>query len=41
MNTNVRKNAAFFAKYTFDDINSSIHSSKFHNELKQTEVKII
>ena len=34
MNTNIRKNAAFFAKYMCDDINASIRSSNFHNELK-------
>ena len=39
MNTNIiRKNAAFFAKYTCDDINISIRSSKFHNELKEADI---
>ena len=39
MNTNIiRKNAAFFAKYTRDDINASIRSSKFHNELKEADI---
>ena len=39
MNTNIiRKNAAFFAKYTCDDINASIRSSKFHNELKEADI---
>ena len=30
----LKKNVDFFAKYTCDDINDSIHSSKFPNELK-------
>ena len=39
MNTNIiRKNAAFFAKYTCDDINASMRSSKFHNELKERDI---
>ena len=39
MNTNIlRKNAAFFAKYTCNDINIFIRSSKFHNELKEADV---
>ena len=38
MNTNIRKNAAFFAKYTCDDINASKRSSKFHNELKESDI---
>ena len=39
MNTNIiRKNAAFFAKYMCDDINASIRSSKFHNELKEADI---
>ena len=39
MNTKVLKqNAAFFAKYSCDDINPSIRSSKFHNELKEADV---
>ena len=39
INTNIiRKNAAFFAKYTCDDINASIRSSKFHNELKEADI---
>ena len=39
MNTNIiRKNAAFFAKYMRDDINASIRSSKFHNELKEADI---
>ena len=39
MNTNIiRKNAAFFAKYTCDDINISIRSSKFYNELKEADI---
>ena len=39
MNTNIiRKNAAFPAKYTRDDINASIRSSKFHNELKEADI---
>ena len=38
-NTNIlRKNEAFLAKYTCDDINSSIRSSKFHNELKEADI---
>ena len=39
MNTNIiRKNAAFFAKYTCHDINASIRSSKFHNGLKNADI---
>ena len=39
MNTNIiRKNAAFFAKYTCDDINASMRSPKFHNELKERDI---
>ena len=38
MNTNIRKNAAFFAKYICDDINASIRSSNFHNELKEAGI---
>ena len=39
MNTNIiRKNAVFFAKYTCDDINASICSSIFHNELKEADI---
>ena len=34
----IRKNAAFFAKYKCDDINASIRSSKFHNELKEADI---
>ena len=30
----LKKNVDFFAKYTCDDINDSIRSSKFPNELK-------
>ena len=41
-NTNIlRKNAAFLAKYTCDDINSSIRSSKFHNELKEADIVLV
>ena len=41
MNTNIiRKNAAFFAKYTCDDINASIRCSKFHNELKEADIVV-
>ena len=32
------KNVTFFAKYKCDDINTSIRSSKFHNELKETDI---
>ena len=32
------KNAAFFAKYICDDINTLIRSSKFHNELKEADI---
>ena len=32
------KNAAFFAKYIYDDINTLIRSSKFHNELKEADI---
>ena len=28
----------FFAKYTSDNIDTSIRSSKFHNELKETDI---
>ena len=39
MNTNIiRKNAAFSAKYVCDDINASIRSSNFHNELKEADI---
>ena len=34
----LKKNVDFFAKYTCDDINDSIHSSKFPKELKQAEI---
>ena len=32
------KNAAYFAKYICDDINTLIRSSKFHNELKEADI---
>ena len=39
MNTKIiRRNAAFFAKYTCTDINASIRSPKFHNELKEADI---
>ena len=39
MNTNIiRKNVAFLAKYICDDIIASILSSKFCNELKETDI---
>ena len=39
MNTNIiRKNVAFFAKYTRDDINASKRSSKLHNELEEADI---
>ena len=39
MSTNILlKNAAFFAKYICDDINTLIRSSKFHNELKEADI---
>ena len=39
MNANItRKNVAFFAKYTCDDMNASICFSKFHNELKEADM---
>ena len=39
MSTNIlKKIAAFFAKYIYDGINTSIRSSKFHNELKETDI---
>ena len=39
MNTNIiRKNAAFSAKYVYYDINASIRSSNFHNELKEADI---
>ena len=38
MNTNILRKNAFFAKYTYDDINSYIRSSKFHNELKEGNI---
>ena len=34
----LKKNIDFFAKYTCDDINVSIRSSKFPNELKQADI---
>ena len=34
----LKKNADFFAKCTCDDINDSIRSSKFPNELKQADI---
>ena len=34
----LKKNINFFAKYTCDDINDSIRSSKFPNELKQADI---
>ena len=34
----LKKNIDFFAKYTCDDINDSIRSSKFPNELKQADI---
>ena len=34
----LKKNIDFFAKYTYDDINVSIRSLKFPNELKQTDI---
>ena len=32
------KNAAYFAEYICDDINTLIRSSKFHNELKEADI---
>ena len=32
----LKKNVDFFAKYACDDINDSVRSSKFPNELKQS-----
>ena len=41
INTNLqKKNVDFFAKYTGDDINHSIRSSKFPNELKQAVILV-
>ena len=34
----LQKNVDFFAKYTRDDINESIRSSNFPNELKQADI---
>ena len=34
----LKKNVDFFAKCTCDDINDSIHSSKFPNKLKQADI---
>ena len=34
----LKKNKDFFAKYTCDDINNSIRSSKFPNEVKQADI---
>ena len=34
----LKKNIDFFAKYTCDDINDSIRSSKFPNQLKQADI---
>ena len=37
--TNIlKKNAAFFAKYICDDINTSTRSSKLHDELKEADI---
>ena len=38
MNRNIRKMRLFFAKYTCDDMNASVRSSKFHNELKEADI---
>ena len=38
MNTNIRKNAAFFAKYSCNDISVSVRSSRFHYELKEANI---
>ena len=38
MNTNTRRKNFFFAIYNCDDINGSIHSSKFHVELKEADI---
>lgn len=38
MNTNTRRKNFFFAIYKCDDINGSIHSSKFHVELKEADI---
>ena len=39
MNTNIkRKNATFSAKYTCNNINASIQSLKFNNELKEANM---
>ena len=39
MNTNIkRKNVAFSAKYTYDNINASIRSLNFNNELKDANM---
>ena len=41
MNTNViRKNMTYFAKYTSDDINASTRSSRFHNELREADIRL-
>ena len=34
----LKKNVDFFAKYACDDINDSVRSSKFPNELKQADI---
>ena len=34
----LKKNIDYFAKYTCDDINDSLRSSKFPNELKQPDI---
>lgn len=34
----LRKNTDFFAKYTRDDCNASICSSKFPNEVKHADI---
>ena len=34
----LKKNVDIFAKYTCNDVNDSIHSSKFLNELKQADI---
>ena len=39
MSTNIlKKNAAFLGEYICDDINTSIRSSKFQNELKEANI---
>ena len=42
MSTNIlKKMQLFFAKYICDDVNGSIISLKFHNELKEADIESV